>query len=286
VRTAVFRAGLGDLERLRLLDDAGIDRQLLSPWTDLTAYALDAGRGEAFARRYNDVLAEEVERRADRFAAYCTVPLQDPEAAAVELRRAVRELGMVGAAIATTVGERELDDRSLEPFWTAAEELRALVLVHPLRPLAGRGISRYRLGNLVGNPAETTVAAAHLVFGGVLERHPDLRVLLVHGGGFLPYQAGRLDRGFAAQPELTADALDRPPGESLRRLYYDTVLHSAEAVAFLVRFAGAGHVLLGSDMPFAMGEPEPLAGLAELGAADADAVGGGSVERLLAEIRR
>ena len=110
--------------------------------------------------------------------------------------------------------------------------------------------------------------------------------MLVHGGGFLPYQAGRLDRGFAAQPELTATELTSPPSESLRRLYYDTVLHSPEAVAFLVRFAGAGQVLLGSDMPFAMGEPDPAAGLAALDAEAAEAVGGGSVERLLAEIRR
>jgi aminocarboxymuconate-semialdehyde decarboxylase len=268
------------------MDAAGVDVQVLSPWTDLTAYALERDQAVAWARLYNETLAEEAASDPGRFRAVGTVPLASPEAAGEELRRAIGELGLVGAEIATRVEGAELDDPSLEPFWTAADETGALVLVHPLRPLDGRGISRYRLGNLVGNPAETTIAGAHLVFGGVLERHPALRVCLVHGGGFLPYQAGRLERGYAAQPERTAANLTRSPREWLRHLYYDTVLHDPRALAFLVDVVGESQVLLGSDYPFAMGEPRPVKAVREAGLSGGAlaAVLGGNARRLLEDL--
>ena len=122
-------------------------------------------------------------------------------------------LRMFGAEIATTVDGRELDDPELAPFWSAAEELRAVVVVHPYASLAGRNVSRYNLNNLVGNPAETTIAVAHLVHGGVLERHPGLRVVLVHGGGFAPYQMGRWDRGYSAAADGAEEHLTRPPSD-------------------------------------------------------------------------
>ena len=284
VRTSVFGPRLGDRPaRLAAMEAAGVEVQVLSPWTDLTAYELECEQAVAWARLYNEALADEVASEPGRFRALATVPLGWPDAAAAELRRAIGELGLVGAAIATRVEGAELDDPSLEPFWAAAEETRALVLVHPLRPLDGRGVSRYRLGNLVGNPAETAIAGAHLVFGGVLERHPGLRVCLVHGGGFLPYQAGRLDRGYAAQPERTAANLTRPPREWLRRLHYDTVLHDPGSLAFLVGVVGESQVLLGSDYPFAMGEPHPVEAVQEAGltATALAAVLDGNARRLL-----
>lgn len=244
--------------RLAAMDDTGVQVQLLSSWIDMSAYALEPEVGSRYARMFNEALAATVEQHPDRFSGLCTVPLQSPRAAADELRFAIGELGMVGAEIATTVDGRDLDDPELEPFWAAAEELQSLILIHPYDSLFGRGVSRYFLGNLAGNPAESTLAVAHLIFGGVFERHPDLKVCLVHGGGFAPYQAGRWDRGFAANARGAAVNLTRPPSEWLRRLYFDTVLHSSDSLKFLIDFVGADHVVLGSDYPFEMGEPAPL----------------------------
>jgi aminocarboxymuconate-semialdehyde decarboxylase len=210
--------------RLAAMDRARVRMQLLSSWIDLTAYALDPSAGARYARMFNEALVGTVAGHPERFLGLCTVPLQAPDAAARELRHAVTQLGMVGVEIATTVAGRELDDPDLAPFWGAAADLGCLVLVHPCDSLSGRGVTRYFLGNLVGNPAETTIAAAHLIVGGVLERFPGLRVCLVHGGGFLPYQAGRLDRGYDAKADVVATRVSTRPSAWLRRLYFDTVV--------------------------------------------------------------
>src|SRR5687767_2171910 len=195
---------------------------------------------------------------------------------------------MVGVQIATTIAGAELDDPSPEPFWAAAEELRALVLIHPDQVLPGRPEARYVLSNFVGNAAETTIAAAHLVFGGVLERHPELRVCLVHGGGYAPYQAGRLDHGYSAEPRLKDKRLSRPPSAYLRGMYFDTVTHSPTVLRFLIDFVGAEHVLLGSDYPFEMGEADPVGSLVRVpGLQDGEqrSILAGNLERLLADVR-
>ncbi|HSK98074.1 MAG TPA: amidohydrolase family protein, partial [Euzebyales bacterium] len=151
--------------RLGAMDATGVQVQLVSSWIDLSAYALPAAQGVPLARMFNESLAQMIAGHPDRFRGLCNVPLQAPDRAADELRHAVGELGMVGAEIGTTVDSRELDDRDLDPFWAAASELGCLVLVHPVNALAGRGIERHHLRNLVANPAESTIAIAHLVFG-------------------------------------------------------------------------------------------------------------------------
>jgi aminocarboxymuconate-semialdehyde decarboxylase len=196
---------------------------------------------------------------------------------------------MVGAEIATTVDGRELDDLELAPFWSAAEELRAVVVVHPYASLAGRNVSRYNLNNLVGNPAETTIAVAHLVHGGVLERHPGLRVVLVHGGGFAPFQMGRWDRGFSSKADGAEADLTRPPSDWLRQMWFDTVLHSPASLRFLVDVVGVEHVVLGSDYPFRMGDPDPVATVRAVGGLagkDLERVLSGNLATLLEEVRR
>ncbi|HEY8453019.1 MAG: amidohydrolase family protein [Micromonosporaceae bacterium] len=258
-----LRPDLVDLpRRLAAMDATGVAVQVLSSWIDLTAYGLPRDQGRRYARMFNEALAAEAATHPGRFRAVCTVPLQWPAAAAEELRYAVGELGMVGVEIATTVAGRELDDPELEPFWAAAEEIGCLVLVHPCASLAGRGVTRHFLGNLVGNPAETTIAVGHLIFGGVLERHPDLRVCAVHGGGFAPYQVGRWDHAFHRDARGAATHLRRPPSEWVARLYHDTVLHSTRSLRMLLDLVGPGQVVLGSDYPFEMGDPDPLATVA------------------------
>ncbi|MBO0827781.1 MAG: amidohydrolase family protein [Streptosporangiales bacterium] len=289
VDTPALRSDLIDVDaRIAAMDQARIRTQVLSSWIDLTAYALPADAGARYARMFNEHLAATAALHPDRFLAVCTVPLQSPERAAEELRHAVGRLGMVGVEIATTVDGTELDDPGLDPFWVAAHDLGCIVLVHPYRSLAGRSMKRYFLGNLVGNPAESTLAIAHLVFGGVLERFPDLRICVVHGGGFLPYQWGRLDRGYHAVPRLTAGQLTLPPSKWLRRLYFDTVVHAPEVLRVLVDLVGVEHVVLGSDYPFEMGDPDPVAtveavpGLDEAGR---QLILRGNLDRLFAGVR-
>lgn len=260
VQTRPILPALLDLPaRLAAMDAANVDVQVLSSWIDLTAYALPPTQGARYARMFNEAMAETVAVAPTRLRGLATVPLQAPEQAAAELRHAVGTLGLVGVEIATTVDGTDLDDPGLEPFWTAAEELRAVVLIHPYASLAGRGVTRFNLNNTVGNPAETTVAVGHLVFGGVMERHPGLRVVLVHGGGFVPYQLGRWDHAFHTDDRGAAAHLRRPPSEWVRQMLFDTVLHSPAAVRFLLDTVGAEQVVLGSDYPFRMGDPSPVA---------------------------
>jgi aminocarboxymuconate-semialdehyde decarboxylase len=247
-------------ERVAWMDAHEIDIQVVSAWMDFSTYALDGEDGAWLARSLNELTVESVARFSDRFMCMCTVPLQAPALAVEELHYAINHLGMVAVEIATCIGENELDSPELDPFWTAAEELDVLVLVHPLHASIGfdRLRRRYFLDNIVSNPAEETIAAANLVYGGVLERHPKLTVCLTHGGGFLPYQIGRQDRGFAARPNVTAVNISSPPSSFLGRFFYDTVVHSSEALRFLIDRVGAPRVVLGSDYPFPMGDPDPV----------------------------
>jgi aminocarboxymuconate-semialdehyde decarboxylase len=288
-RPGPVRADLLDTTtRLAAMDRAGVQAQLLSGWIALTGYELPAEQGVRWTRLFNEALAATVRTAPDRFHGLCTVPLQSGPEAAEELRYAVQQLGMVGAQIATTVAGRELDDPSFDPFWRAAEELRAIVVIHPDQVLPGRPEPRYVLSNFVGNAAETTIAASHLIFGGVLERYPDLRVCLVHGGGYAPYQAGRLDHGYEAEPRLVDKRLSRLPSAYLRSMYFDTVTHSPAVLRFLVDFVGAEQVVLGSDYPFEMGEADPVGSLTRvpgLSEREQELIRAGNMRRLLAEVR-
>lgn len=290
VRIGPFREVLGDMEaRIAKMDESGVDVQLLAGWVDLTAYALPGDKGSHYSRRFNEILAAEAATRPDRFLALGTVPLQNPRAAAEELVHAVEELGMVGVQIATTVDDTDLDEAGLDPFWEAAEALRCLVVIHPCNPLAGVDLSRNFLDNMVGRPAESSIAVAHLLFSGVLERYPDLVVCVVHGGGFIPYQLGRMQRGFDAVSHLTARHIQTTPTELARRLYYDTVLHDPQALAFLVERMGADHVVMGTDYPFEMGDPEPVAtvgGIPGLSEEQRRLILEGNVSRILEQLKR
>jgi aminocarboxymuconate-semialdehyde decarboxylase len=290
VRLAPFRPILGDLEaRVRAMDDSGVDVQLLAGWIDLTAYALDPDAGAEYARRFNEIMAAEADRRPDRFVALGTIPLQDPARAAAELDFAVRDLGMAGVQIATTVDGTDLDEAGLDPFWEAADDLGCLIVLHPCDPLPGVDLSRNFLDNMVGRPAESTIAVGHLLFSGVLERFPGLVICVVHGGGFVPYQLGRMQRGFDAVPKLAAGNITTAPSELARRLYYDTVLHDPAPLAFLVERVGADHVLMGTDYPFPMGDPTPVDTVNAIpGLSDEQRrlILGGNVTRLLPGVER
>ncbi len=290
-RTAPIREDMVDLDaRLRRMDAAHVTGQVVAPWIDLTAYHLDARRGAGFSRLVNEKLAGMVSSVPDRLLGLATVPLQDPELAAVELHHAVVELGMVGVQIGTTVAGRDLHDPGLDVFWKTAEQLRCIVLVHPHQfGLAGRSESPYFMGNLIGNPSESTVAIGSLLFGGVLERFSELTIVSVHGGGFVPWQAGRWEHAYDVMPELVGGRLAKPPSEYLSRIYFDTVLHDPRSIEHLISWAGADRVVLGSDYPFPMGDSDPVATVESVSGLDAptrEAIVRGNLDSLIARVRR
>jgi aminocarboxymuconate-semialdehyde decarboxylase len=264
-------------------DAAGIDHVVLCPWVNLLGYEAEPREGLERCRIQNDGLAALQAAHPDRVSVLGSVPLQEPELAAAELEALMASGSFAGVEIAASVRGVYLGDDRLDPFWAAAEACGALVFVHPTtRGFSDAVFEDHYLWNLVGNPMETTIAGAHLVLAGVLERHPRVRVLLAHGGGALPALRGRLRHGWSFQPQARS-RLTEDPEASLRRLYYDTVTHDSGLLADLVRFAGADHVLLGSDYPFDMADARPAETVAAAGLNPDEerAVLGGSAARLL-----
>jgi len=249
---------------LAFLAAQGIEAAVFGPLMDAAGYSLPPRQGAAWSRAQNEGLAASLAEVGGRHAGLATVPLQSPELAAEELRVAVTSLGLRGAMIDPNALGRPLADRALDPFWKAAAELAAPVMLHPFLLEAVERFGRHYLHNLVGYPFETTLAAGSLILGGTLDRFPDLDVVLVHGGGFLPYHVGRFDRGHAVRPEVRADGAALP-SSYLRRFHYDTLVQFPPALAYLVALVGADRVLLGSDHPFWLGDPEPARIVREAG---------------------
>jgi aminocarboxymuconate-semialdehyde decarboxylase len=251
-----FPRGGWELERrFKDMDAAEVNVQVLSAAPQTYLYDQDPALTTATSALQNDQIAKLVKEHPDRFMGIATLPMQAPENAAAELRRAVQELGMHGAMIGSNIVGKNLDDPSLAPVWATAEELGVFMIIHPANVAGADRLRSYYLQNLIGNPLDTTIAAACLVFGGVMERHPKLNVLLVHGGGFVPYQAGRWAHGWHVRPEPKTN-VDKSPEPLIDRFYYDTILHAKPQLEFLVASAGAPRVLLGSDYPYDMGTGE------------------------------
>jgi aminocarboxymuconate-semialdehyde decarboxylase len=269
--------------RLADMDDHGIAMQAICATVHTFFYDEEPALGAACAVLQNDEITAVVRRNPDRFVGLATLPLQDPQRAADELTRAVRVLGLRGAQIGSHVNGKNLDDPALEAVWAAANELRAFILVHPHgEVLPGGRLASYYMRNFVGLPFETTVAGAALVFGGVIERHPDINFCLCHGGGFLPYQAGRFLHAFGVRAEPKT-RLQGSPRDSLARLHHDTIVHSPRALAFLVEAVGPDRVLMGSDYPFDMGELDCVTRVETLAISrtSRDAILGGRADELL-----
>jgi len=266
---------------LTFLDAQGIDAAVFGPLMDVAGYSLAPAPAARWSRAQNEALAESLAGAGGRHAGLATVPLQDPALAAEELRFAVGSLGLRGAMIDPNALGRPLGDTAFDPLWKAAADLGAPVILHPFLLEAVERFGRHYLHNLVGYPLETTLAAASLIFGGVLDRFPALEVVLVHGGGFLPYHVGRFDRGHATRPEARADGAALPSGY-LRRFHYDSLVQFAPALSYLVDVVGADRVVLGSDHPFWLGDPEPLRIVREAGlvAAAETAILGDNAARL------
>lgn len=243
--------------RLADMDRMGVDVQVLAPFVSQNFYWTDALLGQELCRLQNERLADVVDAHPDRFSAVGTVPMQDTATAIRELEHVVRTLGMRGVQISSNIDGLDLDDPRFIPFWQRAQELGAVILVHPTGFTEGRRLDDWFLTNLIGNPLDSTIALARLTFSGRLAQFPDLSWVVVHGGGYAPFYNARFDHGWEARPEARAN-IDQPPSAYLRRVHFDTMVFSPRELAHLVEFAGPSNVLLGTDYPFDMGEDDPV----------------------------
>lgn len=267
-------------ERLAEMDAAGVDVQVLSLTTPMAYWAAPAF-GARLCAAYNNAASAAHVAHPTRFHGFITLPLQDTDLSLRELERARALPGMRGVYMGTHVAGTDLSAPSLLPVFEAIEAARLNVFLHPCQTLGGSRLAPYYLGNLLGNPFESAVAASHLIFGGVLDRCPNMTVHLVHAGGALPVLFGRLDHGHRVRKE--ARHLPRPPSEYKKRFAYDTLSHSAEIMRWVTRFVGVEQVTIGSDYCFDMGLERPLEIVDELGLTPEERamVVGGNAARLL-----
>lgn len=269
-------------ERLRIMDRQGVDVQAVAIVPPQYHYWAEPELGVEIAKQGNEAIAALVDAHQDRFVGMGTLPMQAPDRAVAELERITSNYGFPGVSINPSAEGVDYDDPAYEPFWQRAEELGVLVVLHPNGFNRGERLNRYYMINVVGNPLETTVALSHIVLGGVLERHPALKLLAVHGGGYLPFYMDRMDHAYANRPDVGVK-ISRPPSTYLRQAYFDSIVFG-DGLDYLVDRVGADHILMGTDYPYDMGEPDPLARIERVGnagPAEKAAMKGDNAVRLL-----
>jgi aminocarboxymuconate-semialdehyde decarboxylase len=249
--------------RLKDMATQWVDMQVLSVPPFLFFYAADPAQSLELCQKINNAFAETVEDYPDRFVALANLPMQDPEMAAQELERSVWELGLRGAEICSNINGKNLDDKGFAPLYTKLQQLDVPVFIHPSNVLGADRLRPYHLQNLIGNPSDTAVAAASLIFGGVLKEFPRLKFYLAHGGGSCPYLRGRWEHGWRVRAEARAN-IDRPPTDYFRLLCFDSLVHSVPALNYLVETVGPARVMMGTDYPFDMGDRDPVKTVASL----------------------
>ncbi|MPZ51204.1 MAG: amidohydrolase family protein [Acidimicrobiia bacterium] len=269
--------------RIEHMDRMGVDIQGLATFVSEYFYWTPGGLGAELAREQNDRVAQAVADYPDRFVGIgATVPLQDVDAAIVEAER-VRDIGFKGLQIGGTIDSHNLDEPRFRPFFEAVSDLGHVVIIHPSGYPEGQRFGDYFLTNCIGNPLETMVAATRMIFSGLFEELPDLKMLLLHGGGYLPFYASRADHTWKVRPETRVAIPDHEPSHYMKKLYFDTMVFQPLYLRHLVDIVGADRVMLGTDFPFDMGEDDPL-GLVDAveGLTDEDrqAIKGGNAARV------
>jgi aminocarboxymuconate-semialdehyde decarboxylase len=269
-------------ERLRDMDAMGVDVQVISPSPNQYHYWADRTLAATIVAVQNDEIAALCAAHPDRLVGLGAIAWQHPALAVEQLRHAVRVLGFKGVEISTAIAGRELADPAFEPIWAEAALLGALVFIHPLGCSLGERLAPAYLSNSVGQPVETAVALSQIMFGGVLDRHPTLKICAAHGGGYLPTYAGRADHAWHARPD--ARTMNEPPSAYLRRMFFDSLVYSPSALRHLIDVVGVGQVVVGTDYPFDMGHYDVhglIDGIAGLSEGERDALLGGNLVALL-----
>lgn len=248
----------GTKERLEDMDRQGVDVQAISPNPGQYYYFTQAELGRDASRLINNGIAEAVASQSDRLVGMGTVPLQNVEMAIAEMQRAVKDCGLRGIEIGTYVNGAELADPKFKPFFKAAQDLDVLLFMHPLGFSHGERLAQHYLNNIIGNPLESTIALSHMIFSGLLEELPDLKLCVAHGGGYLSGYWGRMDHAFRTRDDCREN-ITQPPSSFLRNIWLDTLVFDQDELDSLVRTHGADKLVLGTDYPFDMGEPDPIA---------------------------
>jgi aminocarboxymuconate-semialdehyde decarboxylase len=278
-KLSTIETRLGDMDRM------GIDMQAVSPAPNQTYYWTEPSLGADLARMVNDRLAEIVATWPDRFVALGTVPLQDVDLALAELERCLKQLGLRGVEINPSVNGMDLTDPrlNLDKFFAKAQDLGAVIFLHPIGFTQGERLVDHYFNNVIGNPMETTIAASHLIFDGVMQRNPRLKIILPHAGGYLAHYWARMDHAHRARPDCRT-VIKRTPSSYLKRMYFDTITFDPQMLRHLIDQYGPGHVLLGTDYPYDMGETDParlIGSVPRLKRAQRDMIEGGNAARLL-----
>ncbi len=256
--------------RLRQMDEQGVDREVLSIWTDIFGYDLPAAKGALWHTALNDSLTRLCDAHAERFSWLASGALQDASLAARELERGMKA-GAVGAIIASHIDGKNLGECALDEYWAACVELGAPVFIHPAQPIAPPRAERFALNQIVAYTNDTTLTVGSLISAGVMDRFPGLEFILSHGGGSVPFLIGRFDRMHrAADPTATGNVAQQTPSSYLTRFHYDTILHHGPALNYLRDLVGVDRMLLGTDLPFPPGDPDPLYSLRDAGFDAAD----------------
>lgn len=275
--------------RIPAMDATGISMQVLSTWTDVAGDDLPAREAARWVRLQNDTLAEDIYLFPGRFAAMGTLPLQDVDAAVAELDHIVDDLDMRSVELVTSINGSDLDHPDFRPLWQRLEERNVFVFLHPpLRPVGLERTRDYFLNNLISFPTDTTIAAARLMFGGVLDSFPGLKIGLTHSGGVLPFLIGRFDLGYDKHPACNK-VLTQRPSDLLSRFVFDTLTHHDKALSFVADMVGADNMVYGTDYPFEMMEtvgPQRIARLPGLSDDARDGILGGNIHALLSDTPR
>ena len=271
--------------RLKDMDRMGIDIQAVSPAPNQTYYWTEPELGAELSRLVNDRLAEIVATWPDRFVALGTVPLQNVDLALAELERCVKQLGLRGVEINPSVNGMDLTDPrlNLENFFARAQALDAVIFMHPIGFTQGERLVDHYFNNVIGNPMETTIAASHLIFDGVMRRNPNLKVVLPHAGGYLAHYWARMDHAHRTRPDCRT-VIRKAPSSYLKKMYFDTISFDPQMLRHMIDQYGPGHVLLGTDYPYDMGEEDPvglIGSVPRLKRAEKAMIEGGNAARLL-----
>lgn len=241
-------------KRLEVMRDGRVAIATVESQPSAQGYPLDGKQGEAWSRLYNEGIHNLVKRYPQRFVGMATVPLQDPVRAASVLEQAIRELKFSGVTIGSNVNGKYFDGKDFDPVWKKAEELDVLMIMHPDSILGSDKMGAYSLRTVCGNPADTTLSLGFMIYSGVFDRFPRLKLGLLHGGGFFPYHLGRFDQGFKRSGGREPFPASQPPSRYLKNLYFDNLVYRVDTVEYLKRVVGADHVLVGTDYPYTLGD--------------------------------